>query len=137
MLRRSLRTLNLAITGVSTRLQPRFLPSQLPRFIKPPPLYWTGPPASSPPTSSAFSNRAALLNTKPPRSKSDEKKVDEIYEKPPSASLESLGIGRNVKVFLFVVLGIFGTIETWVWCKAAWMWWKNRFGGGEETPERR
>jgi len=31
------------------------------------------------------------------------------------------------------VLGIFGTIETWFWCKAVWVWWKNRFGDGEET----
>ncbi|KAJ5832333.1 hypothetical protein N7474_000644 [Penicillium riverlandense] len=138
MLRRPPRTLTLAITSLSTRPQPQFLPRQLPLLVKaPPPLYWTAPPASSPPTSSAFSTRAALLTTKPRRSKSNEEKDDEIYEKPPSASLESLGISRNVKVFLFVVLGIFGTIETWFWCKAAWVWWKNRFGGGEETPERR
>ncbi|KAJ5361536.1 hypothetical protein N7541_002380 [Penicillium brevicompactum] len=43
----------------------------------------------------------------------------------PTASLESLGIGRNMKVFLFVVLGVFGSIETWFWVKAFWIWWKK------------
>ena len=41
-------------------------------------------------------------------------------------SFESLGIGKNMKVFLLVILGVFGSIETWFWCKAIWIWWKKR-----------
>jgi hypothetical protein len=43
----------------------------------------------------------------------------------PAVSFESLGIGRNMKVVLLVVLGVFGSIETVFWCKAVWIWWKK------------
>lgn len=49
----------------------------------------------------------------------------------PSVSLESLGIGKNMKVFLIAILCVLGTIETWFWCKAIWIWWK----GGQEDSE--
>ncbi|EFE39802.1 conserved hypothetical protein [Trichophyton verrucosum HKI 0517] len=49
------------------------------------------------------------------------------YRTPP-VSLESLGIGKNMKIVLLIVLSLLETIETWFWCKAIWTWWK----GGEK-----
>lgn len=46
----------------------------------------------------------------------------------PKFSLDGLGIGRNMKVFLIVVLSIFGTMETWFYCKAIWRWWYGAQG---------
>ncbi|EHK20769.1 uncharacterized protein TRIVIDRAFT_213331 [Trichoderma virens Gv29-8] len=43
----------------------------------------------------------------------------------PSFSFEGLGMTRNVKLFVIAVLSIFGTIETWVWCKGIYRWWNG------------
>lgn len=43
----------------------------------------------------------------------------------PSFSFEGLGMSRNAKIFVIVVLSIFGTIETWVWCKGIYRWWNG------------
>lgn len=43
----------------------------------------------------------------------------------PSVSFEGLGISRNMKVVLLVILGVFGSIETYFWCRAIWTWWKG------------
>ncbi|KAL7807903.1 hypothetical protein V8C44DRAFT_336681 [Trichoderma aethiopicum] len=43
----------------------------------------------------------------------------------PSFSFEGLGMSRNTKVFVIAVLSIFGTIETWVWCKGIYRWWNG------------
>lgn len=53
----------------------------------------------------------------------------------PAFSLDTLGLSKNMKIFLFVLLSIFGTIETWIWCKAIWRWWKGetKVSGGEAT----
>ncbi|KAK1244300.1 hypothetical protein MKX07_003099 [Trichoderma sp. CBMAI-0711] len=41
----------------------------------------------------------------------------------PRFSFEGLGMSRNAKIFVIAVLSIFGTIETWVWCKGIYRWW--------------
>ncbi|KAL2205847.1 hypothetical protein CC79DRAFT_1334189 [Sarocladium strictum] len=41
----------------------------------------------------------------------------------PAFSLEGLGVSKNMKIALYTVLGIYGTIETWFWCKWAYHWW--------------
>ncbi|PTB64940.1 hypothetical protein BBK36DRAFT_1142864 [Trichoderma citrinoviride] len=43
----------------------------------------------------------------------------------PSFSFEGPGMSRNVKIFVIAVLSIFGTIETWVWCKGIYRWWNG------------
>ncbi|PGG98820.1 hypothetical protein AJ80_09457 [Polytolypa hystricis UAMH7299] len=50
----------------------------------------------------------------------------------PTFSLDSLGLSRNMKIFLIGILCVFGTMETWFWCKAIWRWWK---GGEKEEDE--
>ena len=50
----------------------------------------------------------------------------------PSFSFEGLGISRNMKIVLLVILGGFGSIETYFWCRAIWTWWV----GGEEGGTR-
>lgn len=46
----------------------------------------------------------------------------------PKFSLDGLGVSKNMKVFLIVVLSIFGTMETWFYCKAIWRWWYGEQG---------
>lgn len=38
-------------------------------------------------------------------------------------SFEGLGLSKNMRIFLIVVLSIFGTMETWFYCKAIYRWW--------------
>lgn len=44
---------------------------------------------------------------------------------PPAFNLESLGLSRNMKLLVLGIVSVFGTIETWFWCKAIWRWWKG------------
>lgn len=89
---------------------------------------------------SRFSARAELLNAKPPRkeplnTRYNAEKARLENENPfntPSVSLESLGIGKKMKMFLLAVLTVFGTIETWFWCKALIIWWKGDESDGTE-----
>lgn len=92
-----------------------------------------------PPTSSTFSARlsSSPLSNKStarappakPRSAKTHDHDQEVQVHAPSVSFESLGISRNMKVVLLVILSVFGSIETYFWCKAIWTWWK----GGEEV----
>jgi hypothetical protein len=40
-------------------------------------------------------------------------------------------MSKGTKTFIIIVLSIFGTIETWVWCKGIYRWWKGSEGGDE------
>lgn len=44
----------------------------------------------------------------------------------PAFSLDSLGLSKNMKMVVLVLISIFGTIETWFYCQAIWRWWKGR-----------
>ncbi|TQV97892.1 hypothetical protein IF1G_03635 [Cordyceps javanica] len=54
----------------------------------------------------------------------------------PKFSLDGLGVSRNMKVFLIVVLSIFGTMETWFYCKAIWRWWYGEQGLAVTADEK-
>ncbi|GIK06334.1 hypothetical protein Aspvir_001981 [Aspergillus viridinutans] len=43
----------------------------------------------------------------------------------PSFSFDSLGLSRTTKTVVLVILGIFGTIESWFWVETIWRWWKS------------
>ncbi|OQE32184.1 hypothetical protein PENSTE_c001G03659 [Penicillium steckii] len=85
-----------------------------------------------------FSTQAKLQKFKSPRNepsktRQDAEKGGSEYEdsfSTPSVSLDSLGIGKKMRVFLLAVLTVFGSIETWFWCKAIVIWWK-----GDESEE--
>ena len=47
-------------------------------------------------------------------------------------SLKELGISSTMRTIIYVIIGILGTIETWVWCKAAYRWW---FGAPDEQTQ--
>ncbi|KAI5459343.1 hypothetical protein BGZ63DRAFT_390744 [Mariannaea sp. PMI_226] len=83
-----------------------------------------------------FSNPRALLlqNKLNTEKKGNESQPDQLnIENPsyPAFSFEALGLSRNMKVFLIIILSIFGTLETWFYCKAIWQWWK----GGSNREE--
>lgn len=69
----------------------------------------------------AFSAHPSLLN--------QQQKDSEL----PKFSFEGLGMSKNSRIFVIVVLSIFGTIETWVWCKGIYRWW---YGPSEEEKKR-
>ncbi|KAJ5883809.1 uncharacterized protein N7473_010695 [Penicillium subrubescens] len=110
------------------------------------PLGSPGRQSRLPPTtifsSPAFWMRAAYasLSNKPPspvkpgsaKTHNNERMAaDEVQA--PSVSFEGLGISRNMKLFLLVILGVFGSVETYFWCKAIWIWWiGGEEGGGQE-----
>ncbi|GME33331.1 uncharacterized protein JN550_012151 [Neofusicoccum parvum] len=87
------------------------------------------------PFSFTFSTHRALLEKSPssPNKRRDDKASSGTPEYP-SFSFEALGISKNMRIGVIVVLSIFGTIETWFWCQWAWRWWKGGDGGnGEEV----
>ncbi|RYP09032.1 hypothetical protein DL764_001528 [Monosporascus ibericus] len=43
----------------------------------------------------------------------------------PQISFADLGMSRNVKVVVYVLIGIFGTIESVFWAQAIWRWFKG------------
>ncbi|KAJ5331256.1 hypothetical protein N7476_001039 [Penicillium atrosanguineum] len=70
----------------------------------------------------SMSSNKMYTKTKP-KSNPEESASDPLQTS--SVSLESLGIGKNMKLLLLAILCVFGTIETWFWCKATWIWWKR------------
>ncbi|KAF7343311.1 hypothetical protein MVEN_01763400 [Mycena venus] len=41
---------------------------------------------------------------------------------------ETFGIGKNMRITLYVILGVASAIETWFYCFWTWQWWKRRAG---------
>ncbi|KFA69071.1 hypothetical protein S40285_10314 [Stachybotrys chlorohalonatus IBT 40285] len=52
----------------------------------------------------------------------------------PSFDLASLGLGKNMKILVLAIISIFGTIETWFWCKVIWRWWRGESTDNPEQP---
>ncbi|KAF7343501.1 hypothetical protein MSAN_01970200 [Mycena sanguinolenta] len=49
---------------------------------------------------------------------------------------ETFGIGRNMRIMLYVILGAASSVETWFYCFWTWQWWKRRAGHkGEDEVE--
>ena len=51
----------------------------------------------------------------------------------PQVSFKDLGMSRNVKVFVYLVIGVLGTMESVFWAKAIWRWYKSGEGEEEEN----
>ncbi|KAJ7676168.1 hypothetical protein B0H14DRAFT_3065971, partial [Mycena olivaceomarginata] len=45
---------------------------------------------------------------------------------------EKFGIGKSMRITLYVILGVTSAIETWFYCFWAWQWWKRRAGQESE-----
>ncbi|KAJ7785078.1 hypothetical protein DFH07DRAFT_726241 [Mycena maculata] len=41
---------------------------------------------------------------------------------------ETFGIGKSMRITLYVILGVASAIETWFYCFWMWQWWKRRVG---------
>ncbi|KAF8215098.1 hypothetical protein K438DRAFT_770405 [Mycena galopus ATCC 62051] len=46
---------------------------------------------------------------------------------------ERFGIGKGMRITLYVILGVASAIETWFYCFWAWQWWNRR--AGQESDE--
>jgi preprotein translocase subunit SecF len=53
----------------------------------------------------------------------------------PAFSLSGLGLSKNMRIGLLVIISIFGTIETWFYCQAIWRWWKGKQAAKEIEAE--
>ncbi|KAJ5180610.1 hypothetical protein N7492_003820 [Penicillium capsulatum] len=73
---------------------------------------------------SCFSTQTRLFDN-PYRPHADSRTNEPVAVTTPSLSFEALGIGKRMKMFLMVCFCVFGTMETWFWYKAFWVWWKG------------
>ncbi|KAF9893184.1 hypothetical protein FE257_011607 [Aspergillus nanangensis] len=81
----------------------------------------------------AFSSRAPRFgNPKPGSSSKSEDASKPLQDEIPIASFASLGLGRNMKIFLYSILAVFGTMETWFYCEAIYRWWYGVKDGGSK-----
>ncbi|KAJ7505998.1 hypothetical protein B0H11DRAFT_327115 [Mycena galericulata] len=48
---------------------------------------------------------------------------------------ERFGIGKRMRITLYVILGAVSAVETWFYCFWAWQWWKRAGpeGDGDEV----
>ncbi|KAJ7144258.1 hypothetical protein C8R44DRAFT_759667 [Mycena epipterygia] len=46
---------------------------------------------------------------------------------------ETFGIGKNMRITLYVIVGVSSAIETWFYCFWTWQWWKRR--GGQKSDD--
>ncbi|KAI9151535.1 ABC-transporter-regulating transcription factor [Paramyrothecium foliicola] len=79
--------------------------------------------------SSALSTHAALRSApKSPNSGDHHKTNPQQNQNPemPTVSLSELGLSKNMRLVLIVILSVFGTIETWFYCQALWRWWQGK-----------
>ena len=44
----------------------------------------------------------------------------------PQVNFKDLGMSRNVKIFVYLIIGVFATMETVFWAKAIWRWFKGK-----------
>ena len=83
--------------------------------------------------SRTFSTTNPFFNKLPRRPQSGPKEAESDAVEVPSMSLAALGIGRSMKLFLIACLCVLGTMETWFWYKAFWVWWEGK--GEEESAD--
>ncbi|KAI0840255.1 hypothetical protein F5Y06DRAFT_252171 [Hypoxylon sp. FL0890] len=83
--------------------------------------------ASTPITSFKFSTTSSR-----PEKKQSTKDSSKPPEELPAFSFDGLGMSRNTKIAVIVILSIFGTIETIFWIKWIWNW----FSGTKDDEPR-
>ncbi|KAI6364320.1 hypothetical protein MCOR25_005658 [Pyricularia grisea] len=84
-------------------------------------------------SAAAISPRAFSIQTARRNGENKNKPDESINPQLPKVTFESLGVTGPLKWVIVALLTVFGTIETWVWCKAIWRWWK----GGEVEPSEK
>ncbi|KAL3447693.1 hypothetical protein BJX65DRAFT_90249 [Aspergillus insuetus] len=93
------------------------------------------PSAISRPWHPAFSTGAVSLQ-KPARApNADRKPTEPVNPEFPKITLEGLGISKNVRIVLIVLLSIWGTFETYFYYQAVMRWWRARKQAENETVD--
>ncbi|KAJ7632040.1 hypothetical protein B0H17DRAFT_514389 [Mycena rosella] len=90
-----------------------------------------------------FHPRAALslsfpFSTHPLRSKEHQPPTSHkqsYFQRVDSSIAKTFGIGRNMRIVLYVIGGVVSAIETWFYCFWAWQWWKRRGEEGHEIED--
>lgn len=78
-----------------------------------------------PQTIASFSTHFAVANKQIGSQKGQSQGAHPQNPEIPSFSLDSLGLSRTTKTVVIVILGVFGTIESWFWVETIWRWWKS------------
>ncbi|KAL3483495.1 hypothetical protein BJX62DRAFT_220245 [Aspergillus germanicus] len=93
------------------------------------------PSAAGRPWHPAFSTGAVSLQ-KPASSPNAERKPTEpVNPEFPKITLEGLGISKNVRIVLIVLLSIWGTFETYFYYQAVMRWWRARKQAENKTVD--
>ncbi|KAI2623329.1 hypothetical protein GGR54DRAFT_48030 [Hypoxylon sp. NC1633] len=75
-----------------------------------------------------FSTTRSVLESKQPP-KQDPSKNPDI----PGFSFEGLGMSRNAKIAVIVILSIYGTMESLFYIRWIWRWFEGSKDGGSES----
>lgn len=74
-------------------------------------------------TSRVYQNHKTTQD--PNQTKPKRNTIPELNPSYPAFNLNSLGLGKRMKIAVIIIVSIFGTIETWFWCTAIWRWWQG------------
>ncbi|KAL2785801.1 hypothetical protein BJX66DRAFT_314098, partial [Aspergillus keveii] len=74
----------------------------------------------------AFSTGAVSLQKPASSPNADRKPTEPVNPEFPKITLEGLGISKNVRIVLIVLLSIWGTFETYFYYQAVMRWWRAR-----------
>ncbi|KAJ7741917.1 hypothetical protein B0H14DRAFT_2989081 [Mycena olivaceomarginata] len=72
---------------------------------------------------SSFSTRPSHAQHQQPT-----KSQQSYFRRLDNSIAEKFGIGKSMRITLYVILGVTSAIETWFYCFWAWQWWKRRAG---------
>ncbi|KAJ0421417.1 hypothetical protein BJY00DRAFT_312025 [Aspergillus carlsbadensis] len=93
------------------------------------------PSAASRQRHPAFSTGAVCLQKPAKSPNADPKPAQPVNLEFPKISLEGLGISKNVRIVLYVLLSIWGTFETYFYYQAVMRWWRARKQPEAETVD--
>ncbi|KAH7309649.1 hypothetical protein B0I35DRAFT_482401 [Stachybotrys elegans] len=97
-------------TSLSNRIKP------LSRQLKP----------SMPLNAAQLSTSAHFSAAKKPANKTDQRSDPNQDIEIPAFDFKSLGLSKNMRIVVLVIVSIFGTFETYFYCMAIWRWWKGK-----------
>ncbi|KAJ7822194.1 hypothetical protein B0H14DRAFT_2829218 [Mycena olivaceomarginata] len=76
--------------------------------------------------------RTSLGTRPPPIHQQPTKSQQSYFRRLDNSIAEKFGIGKSMRITLYVILGVTSAIETWFYCFWTWQWWKRRAGQESE-----
>ncbi|KAJ6600938.1 hypothetical protein B0H10DRAFT_2082465 [Mycena sp. CBHHK59/15] len=76
-------------------------------------------------SSSSFSTHPTRAQEQQQLPKSQQQRLS-YFHRLDNSIAETFGIGRDMRITLYVILGIASAVETWFYCFWMFHWWKRR-----------